>query len=79
VLVFDEATASLDTQTEREIAEAIDRVRGERTILVIAHRLTTVRRCDRILVLDRGRLVADGRYDELLKQSDLFRALASAS
>jgi len=41
--------------------------------------LTTVRRCDRILVLDRGRLVADGRYDELMKQSDLFRALASAS
>jgi len=79
VLVFDEATASLDTQTEREIAEAIDRARGERTILVIAHRLTTVRRCDRILVLDRGRLVADGRYDELMLQSDLFRALASAS
>jgi ATP-binding cassette, subfamily B, bacterial PglK len=79
VLVFDEATAALDSQTEREIAEAIDRARGERTIIVIAHRLTTVRRCDRILLLDRGRLVADGPYDELLLRSELFRALASAS
>ena len=79
VLVFDEVTSALDTQTEREIASAIDRARGEQTVIVIAHRLTTVRRCDRILVLDGGRLVAQGRYDELLAASDLFRGLASSS
>jgi ATP-binding cassette, subfamily B, bacterial PglK len=79
VIVFDEATSALDAQTEREIADAIDRARGERTVIVIAHRLATVRHCDRIVVFDRGRLVAQGRYDELLEASDLFRALASSS
>jgi ATP-binding cassette subfamily C protein len=77
VLVFDEATSALDAQTEREIAGAIDRARGQRTVIVIAHRLTTVRGCDRILVLDRGRLVAVGSYDELMQRSDVFRALVS--
>ncbi len=79
VLVFDEATSALDTQTEREIADAIDRARGARTVIVIAHRLSTVRKCDSIVVLERGRLVAQGAYDELLNASDLFRTLASPS
>ncbi|MFI5178752.1 MAG: ABC transporter ATP-binding protein [Vicinamibacterales bacterium] len=79
VLVFDEATSALDQQTEREIADAIDAVRGERTVVVIAHRLATVRRCDRIVVLEAGRLVAQGRYDELLAGSDVFRALAASA
>jgi ATP-binding cassette subfamily C protein len=78
VLVFDEATSALDPQTEREVTDAIDAVRGTTTVIVIAHRLTTVRECDRILLLDGGRLVAQGRYGELLKSSALFRALATA-
>jgi ABC-type multidrug transport system fused ATPase/permease subunit len=79
VLVFDEATSALDAQTEQEIADAIDRARGERTVLVIAHRLTTVRRCDSIIVLNNGRLVGQGGYDELLRDSEPFRALARAA
>ena len=79
VLVFDEATSALDAQTERELGDAIDRIRGERTVIVIAHRMTTVRRCDQIFVLERGRLTAQGRYEELLDRSELFRALAGSS
>jgi ABC-type multidrug transport system fused ATPase/permease subunit len=78
VLVFDEATSALDPQTEREVTDAIDAVRGTTTVIVIAHRLTTVRECDRILLIDGGRLVAQGRYGELLESSALFRALATA-
>jgi ATP-binding cassette, subfamily B, bacterial PglK len=79
VLVFDEATSALDQQTEREIADAIDAFRAERTVVVIAHRLATVRRCDRIVVLEEGRLAAEGRYDDLLASSEVFRALASSA
>ena len=79
VLVFDEATAALDTRTEREITDAIDRARGARTVIVIAHRLSTVRGCDSIVVLERGRVAAQGGYDELLAASDLFRTLATLS
>jgi len=79
VLIFDEATSSLDQQTEREIADAIDALHGQRTIVVIAHRLATVRRADRIIALDGGRLSAQGTYEELLAGSDLFRALAMAA
>jgi ATP-binding cassette, subfamily B, bacterial PglK len=53
-------------------------VRGDRTVVVIAHRLTTVRHCDRLIVIEGGRIAADGPYDELLAQSDVFRALAGA-
>jgi ATP-binding cassette subfamily C protein len=77
VLVFDEATSALDHQTEREIADAIDALRGERTVVVIAHRMATVRTCGRLVVLDAGRVVAQGRYDELLASSDLFRTLTA--
>jgi len=77
VLVFDEATSALDHQTEREIADAIDALRGERTVVVIAHRMATVRTCDRLVVLEAGRIVAQGRYDELLGASDLFRTLTA--
>jgi ATP-binding cassette subfamily C protein len=77
VLIFDEATSALDRQTEREIADAIDALRGERTVIVIAHRMATVRTCDRLVVLDGGRVVAQGRFDELLVSSGLFRSLTA--
>jgi ATP-binding cassette subfamily C protein len=79
VLVFDEATSALDPQTEREVADAIDRAKRDRTVIIIAHRLATVRQCDRIVVFESGRVVAQGRYDELLADSDTFRALARSS
>jgi ABC-type multidrug transport system fused ATPase/permease subunit len=77
VLIFDEATSALDQQTEREIADAIDAVRGQRTVVVIAHRMTTVRNCDRLIVLEAGRVVAEGTFDALSTSSAAFRALSS--
>jgi ATP-binding cassette, subfamily B, bacterial PglK len=77
LLVFDEATSSLDPRTERDIAEAIEPLRGERTILIIAHRMTTVARCDRILLLREGRIEATGTYRELVDSSPAFRAVAA--
>jgi ABC-type multidrug transport system fused ATPase/permease subunit len=79
VLVFDEATSALDTPTERELIAALEALRGVKTLVVIAHRLSTVRRCDRLAVLRDGRLVAVGAYDELLARDPGFRAMATAA
>jgi ATP-binding cassette subfamily C protein len=73
VLVFDEATASLDPATERELTEAIETLRGRKTLIVIAHRLSTVERCDRLLLLRNGRIEADGPYSALIERSEAFR------
>ena len=75
-LVLDEATAALDTATEAAVADALRALRGEKTVLLIAHRLSTVRGCDRIAVIADGRLADCGTYDELLARSDMFRRLA---
>jgi ABC-type multidrug transport system fused ATPase/permease subunit len=74
VLFFDEATAALDNQTEREVTEAIAAVRGSRTVIAIAHRLSTVRDCDQLIYLKDGRVAAIGTYQELLTDPD-FRQL----
>jgi len=76
VLVMDEATSALDNQTERHIVEALEQLQGEHTLVVIAHRLSTVRNCDTLFMLDEGRLVASGSYDELIATSDEFRRMA---
>jgi ATP-binding cassette subfamily B protein len=73
VMVFDEATSALDNATEQSVMDAIDGLDRELTILLIAHRLTTVRRCDVIVELQHGRVVAQGTYDELLEFSASFR------
>lgn len=78
VLVFDEATSALDYQTEAELTRAIEALGGRRTIVIIAHRLSTVRKCDQILFLKDGRIVDRGRYDELFDRNEAFRALAQA-
>jgi ATP-binding cassette subfamily B protein len=77
ILILDEPTAALDTVSERLIIDAIERLRKDRTTLVIAHRLSTVRSADRILVLDRGQLVAEGTHESLLRASDVYRRLAA--
>ena len=74
VLFFDEATAALDTQTEREVSEAIANVRGTRTIIAIAHRLSTVKNCDRLIYLRDGKLAGLGTYQELINDPG-FRQL----
>ncbi len=76
ILVLDEATSALDSQSEHLIQAATERLMAGRTALVIAHRLSTVRSLDRILVFDRGRIVEDGAPSELmLKSGGLYRAL----
>jgi ATP-binding cassette subfamily C protein len=78
VLVFDEATSALDYQTEAELVRAIEALGGARTIVIIAHRLSTVRKCDSIVFLKDGRVADQGRYDELFARNADFRALAQA-
>lgn len=78
VLVFDEATSALDSVTEQSVMEAIDGLHRDLTVLLIAHRLTTVRPCDVIVELERGRVVAQGSYEQLLEYSPSFRKVARA-
>jgi ATP-binding cassette, subfamily B, bacterial len=77
ILVLDEATSALDTQTERAVQEALARLVEGRTTIAIAHRLSTVRDAEQIVVLDRGRVVESGTYDELLANGGRFAALAA--
>ncbi len=78
ILLLDEATSALDAVTERQVQDAIDAAARGRTTFIIAHRLSTVRRADRILVFDGGRIVEEGSFDDLLARGGRFAALARA-
>ena len=78
VLILDEATSSVDTESELEIREAITRLTRDRTVLVIAHRLFTVRNADRIVVLQEGRVVETGTHSRLIHAAGLYERLWTA-
>lgn len=75
ILILDEATSHLDTESERLVQTALQRLMEHRTVIVIAHRLSTVRRADKIVVLDRGRIAESGKHDDLLAQGGIYRRL----
>ena len=73
IIILDEATANVDPENEKELMEAIDALTKEKTIFMIAHRLKTVRNADRILVLDHGKIVQQGKHEELIKQEGIYK------
>lgn len=79
VLVFDEGTSALDNATEAEIMASIERLRGDHTIVLIAHRLSTVASSDRVFFVEGGRITGEGSYDQLMQGHDAFRAMAMGS
>ncbi len=79
VVIFDEATSALDGVTEKVVMEALKELHGRKTVIMIAHRFTTVRECDYIFLLDRGKLIGEGSYDELAGNNPEFQKLARVS
>jgi ABC-type multidrug transport system fused ATPase/permease subunit len=77
ILIFDEATSALDTVTERALMEAIDALHHQKTIILIAHRLSTVRQCDQVVLLENGQVTTASSFEELEAQSQQFRAMAA--
>ena len=78
IIILDEATASVDPENERELLKAVRELTRDKTILMIAHRLSTVRDADQIIVLDKGRIVQQGTHTELIKQEGLYRRFVEA-
>ena len=75
VLILDEATSSIDTRTERLVQEGMDKLMQGRTVFVIAHRLSTVRNSNAIMVLDKGKIMERGTHEELLEQKGIYYSL----
>ena len=76
MLFLDEATSSLDPATERDLVATLEGLKGAHTVIVVSHRLSTVERCDRIYVMDEGRIVGEGAYEELARTNPGFRSWA---
>ena len=72
IIILDEATANVDPENERDLMEAIRELTREKTVIMIAHRLKTVRNADQIVVIDKGRIVEQGKHDELVKLGGIY-------
>ena len=77
LLIMDEATSALDSETEKTIKDNIDVLHGKFTIIIIAHRLSTIKNVDEIFLLDKGKIIGSGNYNELIKKSDKFRQMVN--
>ena len=75
ILILDEATSSLDSESEKLVQEALERLMKHRTVLVVAHRLSTIRKADRIIVLENGEIIEEGRHETLLEKNGLYKKL----
>ena len=73
IIILDEATANIDPENEKELTQAIENLTKQKTIIMIAHRLKTVRNADQILVVDKGRIVQQGRHKDLMKQEGIYK------
>lgn len=73
IIILDEATANVDPENEKELIEAIDALTKEKTIIMIAHRLKTVRNADQIVVINKGRIVQQGTHNQLMKQEGIYK------
>ena len=78
ILILDEATSSLDTVSEALVQKALEKLMKGRTTIVIAHRLSTIRNADRIIILDRGRIIDSGTHDQLISRNDTYMKLYNA-
>ena len=72
IIILDEATANVDPENERDLMEAVRELTREKTVIMIAHRLKTVRNADQIIVLDKGRIAEQGKHDELMKLNGIY-------
>jgi ATP-binding cassette subfamily B protein len=77
IIILDEATANVDPENEKELTVAIHNLTKEKTIIMIAHRLKTVRHADQIIVIDKGQIVQRGKHDELMKQDGIYKNFVS--
>ena len=78
IIILDEATANVDPENEKDLVEAIEALTNEKTILMIAHRLKTVRNADQILVVDKGQIVQQGTHNELMKKDGIYKRFVNA-
>ena len=77
IIILDEATANVDPENEKELTEAVENLTKEKTIIMIAHRLKTVRNADQIIVIDKGKIVQKGKHDELINEEGIYKTFVT--
>ena len=75
IMLLDEATSSLDNESQGKVQKVLEGMRGKRTVLIVAHRLSTIVNCDKIILINGGKIVAEGKHAELMKQNAIYREL----